>query len=223
MFCFRDSDFQLLWDSHESHSRGSNNWQKRQTEPPHFTCFQPCPAVTCFYGTAGSCSTTLTMLHHRIPFVFLLTKYFVFPFPWVSAQETWHSITKDCQEQICFLLFGEGMSHLAKMHFTPHCKKSQRKTCQSIFKSGFIFHLLLFPMDEIMLLMSWVGMVLRCMSPKDAQGTNFNSWKCRAWGPCRISGQATSSIHWFAIGQREANCVTPCRMYHHYHYSCLLC
>lgn len=57
-------------------------------------CFQPCPAVTCFYRTLGSCCTTLTwaayMLLHRILFALFLTKYLVFPFSQVSAQETGH-------------------------------------------------------------------------------------------------------------------------------------
>lgn len=163
------------------------------------------------------------MLRHRILFLFLLTKYFVFPFSWVSTQETWHSITKDCQEQICFLVFGEGMSHLAKMHFTPHCKKKPMQNLPRHIQIWLYFPSPQFPRNEIMFLMPWMETALRSMSPRDAQGTNFAFWRCRAQGPSRLSGQATSSIHWFAIGQREANCVTLCRMYHHYRYSCLLC
>lgn len=48
MFCFGDSDFHLLWVSHQAHSRAGDHCQKRQTELRCFTCFQLC---SCFHGT----------------------------------------------------------------------------------------------------------------------------------------------------------------------------
>lgn len=86
-----EMDFFLLWDRQQNHSRAGTTVEKTNRAT---TCFQQCSAVTCFYRTLGSCSTTLTraacMLLHRILFIFFLTKYSVFLFSWVSTQETWH-------------------------------------------------------------------------------------------------------------------------------------